>query len=130
MAKVGLKDTLALLAKGYTKKEIDALAAVDEESEKETENKNDNSQTPDPSEDNKKAQDDAAAKKSNPEPDYKKMYEELLKKQEENQEQIKQKDETIKKIQKDNINSNSLPDLEAQREAEHNSLVDAFRSFY
>ena len=31
MAKVGLKDTLALIAKGYSKKEIDALAAIDDE---------------------------------------------------------------------------------------------------
>ena len=37
MAKVGLKDTLALLAKGYSKKEIDALAAIDEENSKQEE---------------------------------------------------------------------------------------------
>ena len=40
MAKVGLKDTLALLAKGYSKKEIDALAAVDEENETEQKEEN------------------------------------------------------------------------------------------
>ena len=33
MAKVGLKDTLALLAKGYSKKDIDELAAIDAENE-------------------------------------------------------------------------------------------------
>ena len=33
MAKVGLKDTLALLAKGYSKKDIDELAAIDEAQE-------------------------------------------------------------------------------------------------
>ena len=30
MAKVGLKDTLTLLAKGYSKKDIDALAEIDQ----------------------------------------------------------------------------------------------------
>ena len=67
MAKVGLKDTLALLAKGYSKKEIDALAAIDEENQQEEQAL--------PAEDIK-AQDDAAAEESNPEPDYKTMYEE------------------------------------------------------
>ena len=33
MAKVGLKDTLTLLAKGYSKKDIDSLADIDEQNE-------------------------------------------------------------------------------------------------
>ena len=33
MAKVGLKETLTLLAAGYKKKDIDALAAIDDEQE-------------------------------------------------------------------------------------------------
>ena len=78
MAKVGLKDTLALIAKGYSKKEIDALAAIDEEQEA-PEKDEAPSATPAPVED-KKAPEDAAAKESIQEPDYKSMYEELLEK--------------------------------------------------
>ena len=33
MAKVGLKETLSLLAAGYKKKDIEALAAIDDELE-------------------------------------------------------------------------------------------------
>ena len=118
MAKVGLKDTLALLAKGYTKKEIDALAAIDEEQE-----------APAPVED-KKAQDDAAAEESNPEPDYKSMYEELLKEKEAKEKEIEEKDNQIKEIQKDNIHEDNLPDYEQNIEEEQASLIDAIRSFY
>lgn len=117
MAKVGLKTTMALLAKGYSKKEIDALAAVDDELEKEEEEKK---KDPDPKPEEKKPEEN---KKEDPEPDYKKLYEDLLK---DNQE----KDEQIKEIQKDNINENVLPDLEEQYKEEHDSLMDAIRSFY
>lgn len=122
MAKVGLKDTLSLLAKGYTKKEIDALAAIDEEQEAD---KEDNpAPAPDPIPEDKKDPEDKQ------EPDYKQMYEDLLKKQEEKDSEIKEKDEKIKKIQKDNVNSNSLPDIEKERAASQASLIDAIKSFY
>lgn len=121
MAKVGLKDTLALLAKGYSKKEIDALAAIDDESEQEVQAA--------PAEDTK-AQDDAAAEESNPEPDYKTLYEELLKEKEAKDQEIKDKDEQIKEIQKDNIHEDNLPEIEKSYQEEHDSLVDAIRSFY
>ena len=117
MPKVGLKVTLAMLAKGYTKKEIDALAAIDEEQENkdpEPEEKKD----PEP-----EKKDPEPEEKKDPEPDYKKMYEDLLK---ENQE----KDAQIKEIQKENVNENSLPDLEKQYEEETNSLNEAFKSFF
>ena len=122
MAKVGLKDTLALLAKGYSKKEIDALAAIDDESEQEKEQAA-------PAEDIK-AQDDAADKDSNPEPDYKTMYEELLKEKEAKEKEIKDKDDQIKEIQKDNIHEDNLPEMEKAYEEEQASLIDAIRSFY
>lgn len=122
MAKVGLKDTLALLAKGYSKKEIDALAAIDEESEQEKEQAV-------PAEDIK-AQDDAAAEESNPEPDYKAMYEDLLKEKEAKDKEIKDKEDQIKEIQKDNIHEDNLPEMEKAYEEEQASLIDAIRSFY
>lgn len=133
MTKVGLKDTLALLAKGYSKKEIDALAAVDEENEN---NKQEapapdqkQSAAPAPGKD-KQAPDDAADKESNPEPDYKQLYEDLKKQQEAKDKEIKEKDETIKKIQRSNINENNLPEIEKARLENENSLIDALRSFY
>ena len=120
MAKVGLKDTLVLIAKGYSKKEIDALAAIDEENPQEEQ------ALP---EDNK-AQDDASAKESNPEPDYKTMYEELLKEKEAKEKEIQDKDDQIKEIQKDNIHEDNLPEIEKSIEEEEASLIDAIRSFY
>ena len=120
MAKVGLKDTLALLAKGYSKKEIDALAAVDEESEKEQDQSQ--AQTGQvPSEDNK-AQDDATAKNSNPEPDYKAMYEALEKKN-------KETEEKLSKLQKENINKDSAPNAEKQKKEQNDSLVNLVRGY-
>lgn len=118
MAKVGLKDTLALLAKGYSKKEIDALAAVDEENEAEQKD-----EAPAP------AQAPVEEKKEE-EPDYKAMYEELVAKRLEDAEILKKKDEQIKNIQKTNINSNVLPDIEKSRQEAQDSLIDALRSFY
>lgn len=111
MTKVGLKTTMALLAKGYSKKEIDALAAVDDEIEKEEAEKKE-VKDPEPKPEEK-----------DPEPDYKKLYEDLLN-------ENKQKDEQIKEIQKDNIHENVLPELEKTYEEEQASLVDAIRSFY
>jgi hypothetical protein len=122
MTKVGLKDTLALLAKGYSKKEIDALAAIDDESEQEKEQAA-------PAEDIK-AQDDVAAEESNPEPDYKTMYEDLLKEKEAKEKEIEDKDNQIKEIQKDNIHEDNLPEIEKTYEEEQASLIDAIRSFY
>ncbi|MBO4800048.1 MAG: hypothetical protein J5489_05305 [Lachnospiraceae bacterium] len=121
MAKVGLKDTLALLAKGYSKKEIDSLAAVDEESEKDQDNKEDNGRAPDPSVDNNPAQDDAADKESNPEPDYKKMYEELLEKN-------KQTEAKVTKLQQENVHKDSAPASDEARQKEQDSLLELFRS--
>ena len=116
MAKVGLKATMALLAKGYSKKEIDALAAVDDELEKEeAEKKKVKDPEPKPEEKKEEAKD--------PEPDYKKLYEDLLN-------ENKEKDEQIKEIQKDNIHENVLPELEQSYEEERASLIDSIRSFY
>lgn len=132
MPKLGLKDVLSLRAAGYSKKEIEALAAVDEENENKKQEApapdQKQSEAPAPDED-KKAQ-DAADKESNPEPDYKQLYEDLKKQQEVKDKEIKEKDETIKKIQKTNINENNLPEIEKTRLENENSLIDALRSFY
>ena len=124
MAKVGLKETLTLLAAGYKKKDIDALAAIDEDIQQEEPDQ--------PAQEDKKATVPNAdqEQQQEQEPDYKALYEDLLKKQEEKDSEIKEKDEKIKKIQKDNVNSNSLPDIEKERAASQASLIDAIKSFY
>lgn len=111
MAKVGLKDTLALLAKGYSKKDIEALAAIDEEK----------IDTPAP-------EPEAAAPVLVPqedkpdEPDYKAMYEELLKKS-------KETEAKVTKLQQDNVHKDSAPASEEARQKEQESLEGLFRSF-
>ena len=124
MAKVGLKETLTLLAAGYKKKDIDALAAIDEDIQQEEPDQ--------PAQEDKKATVPNAdqEQQQEQEPNYKALYEDLLKKQEEKDSEIKEKDEKIKKIQKDNVNSNSLPDVEKERAASQASLIDAIKSFY
>ena len=121
MAKIGLKDTLALLAKGYSKKDIDALAAIDDENEANP-GPDPVPETPPPAPDPEDPAD--------PEPDYKQLYEDLKKQQEAKDKEIKEKDEIIKKIQKSNINENNLPEIEKARKDSENSLIDALRSFY
>ena len=127
MPKVGLKEILSLLAAGYKKKDIEAMIAAEEEEDQKAAEQS-QAQTAAP--EDKVAPEDAGVKESTPEPDYKKMYEELLEKQEEKETELKEKDEKIKKIQKDNINSNSLSDVEKERAASQASLIDAIKSFY
>lgn len=112
MPKVGLKDTLALIAKGYSKKEIDALAAIDEEQEKTPE-------VPAPV-----ITDSAPAPEEPKEPeiDYKALYEEQLKK-------TKEAEEKTKKIQQGNVHSDSAPALEEKRKEQAESLNNLVRSF-
>ena len=121
--KVGLKETLTLLSKGYTKKEIEALADIDAEVEKEAKAEPAPEPAPEPAA-------DPITEQEEDEPDYKKLYEELKQKNENDQEELKKKDETIKKIQQDNVNKNILPDIEQNNIDNMNSLKEALRSFY
>lgn len=109
MAKVGLKDTLALLAKGYSKKEIDALAAVDEENEAE---QKEEAPAPAP----------APVEEKEEEPDYKAMYEELLAKN-------KESEAKITKLQKDNIHKDSSEISYEEKKKEEESLQALVRGF-
>lgn len=119
MAKVGLKDTLALIAKGYSKKEIDALAAIDEEQEAPATD-NTPSEAPAPVEDKKAPED--AAKESIQEPDYKSMYEELLEKN-------KQSEAKITKLQQANVHTDSAPASEEAKKKQEEDLQSLFRSY-
>ena len=107
MAKVGLKDTLSLLAKGYTKKEIDELAAIDEQAQQE-----EVKEEPAPVQEEVKEE----------EPDYKTMYEELLKKNEETEAKVT-------KLQQDNVHENSAGAAAEAKAQEEKSLNDLVRSF-
>ena len=111
MAKVGLKDTLALLAKGYTKKEIDALAAVDDENEA--------NPAPDPVPETPPPAPELEPEKPD-EPDYKQLYEELKKQSEADK-------ATITKLQQDNVHKDSAPGSEEARQKEQESLLELFR---
>lgn len=113
MAKVGLKDTLALLAKGYSKKEIDALAAVDEENEA--------NPAPDPVPETPPPAPEPAAP-AEPEPDYKAMYEDLLKKN-------KETEAKVTKLQQDNVHGNSAGAADDAKKKEQDDLTNLFRSF-
>ena len=113
MAKVGLKDTLTLLAKGYSKKDIDALAEIDEQNEAQQE-----APAPDP----------VPAPAPVPEED-KKIDPEMVKQMEELQAKLKESEEKLKKLQKENINKDSAPLSEEAKKQEHESLLNMARSF-
>jgi len=117
MAKVGLKDTLALLAKGYSKKDIDELAAIDEaqEAEQKTEET-----APEPS----------------ITPEMQAQMDELLSQIKEKEEQLAQltqaKDAAeakVTKLQQDNVHSNSAPAAAEAKAKEQESLTNLVRSF-
>lgn len=110
MLKVGLKETLSLLAAGYKKKDIEALAAIDEEEETKE------APAPDPVPVVEEKED------KEPEPDYKTMYEELLKKNQETENKIN-------KIQQDNIHKDSAPAAAEAKAKEAESLNNLVRSF-
>ncbi len=111
MAKVGLKDTLQLLAAGYKKKDIYALAAIDEE------------QIDTPAPEPEAAAPAQISQEDKPEePDYKSMYEELLKKS-------KETEAKVTKLQQDNVHKDSAPASAEARQKEQESLEGLFRSF-
>ena len=116
MAKVGLKETLALLAAGYKKKDIEALAAIDEEIQPE--------QPAAPASEDKEAPvpEDVQAQPKDPEPDYKAMYEDLLNKN-------KEIEAKITKLQQANVHEDSAPAAAAEKQKEAESLNDLVRSF-
>lgn len=119
MAKVGLKDTLALLAKGYSKKDIDELAAIDEAQEAE-----------------QKTEEPAKNEKQEITPEMQAQMDELLSQIKEKEEQLAQltqaKDAAeakVTKLQQDNVHSNSAPAAAEAKKEEQESLVNMVRSY-
>lgn len=113
MAKVGLADTLKLLSAGYKKKDIDALAAIDEEiAAADQEQKEEAPAKHENQEEEKKEE----------EPDYKKLYEELKAAKDET-------DNKLSKLQQDNVHKNSAPAAEEAKKKEQDALSNMVRSF-
>lgn len=117
MAQVGLKETLALLAAGYKKKDIEALASIDEQEAEKQEAEKQEEKEPEPVKDEKQEKEE-----KEPEPDYKTMYEELLKKNQE-------AEAKVTKLQQDNIHENSAPAAEEAMAKQAESLTSLVRSF-
>ena len=121
MAKVGLKDTLALLAKGYSKKDIDELAAIDEAQEAQAE---------------QKTEEPAKYEKQEITPEMQAQMDELLSQIKEKEEQLAQltqaKDAAeakVTKLQQDNVHSNSAPAAAEAKKEEQESRTNLVRSF-
>ena len=116
MAKVGLKETLSLLAAGYKKKDIEALAAIDDELEDKSLSSTEAPETV------PAAQEPQKEEIKEDEPDYKKMYDELLAKHEKTE-------NTLKQIQQDNVHKDSAPAAAEARKKEQQALTDLVRGF-
>ena len=123
MAQIGLKDTLTLLAKGYSKKEIDALASIDEKAAQEQEAPK---ETPAP----------VPEAKPKITPEIQAQMDELLSQIKEKEEQLAQltqaKDAAeakVTKLQQDNIHSNSAPAAAEAKAKEQEALTNMVRSF-
>lgn len=119
MAKVGLKDTLALLAAGYKKKDIDALAELDDANEVQQQ------EVPAP-----------IITESVPAPvtpsqdeELKAQLEAKQKELEELKAQLESKDDKLKKVQQENIHQNSAPMAEEQKAKQQDSLLNLVRGF-
>lgn len=123
MAQIGLKDTLTLLAKGYSKKEIDALASIDEKAAQEQEAPK---ETPAP----------VPEAKPKITPEIQAQMDELLSQIKEKEEQLAQitqaKDAAeakVTKLQQDNVHSNSAPAAAEAKKEEQEALTNMVRSF-
>ena len=119
MAKVGLKDTLALLAKGYSKKDIDELAAIDEQAETE-----------------QKIEEPAKNEKPQITPEMQEQMNELLSQIKEKEDQLAQltqaKDEAeakVTKLQQANVHSDSTALSQEAKAKQEESLLNMVRGF-
>ena len=110
MPKIGLKETLALLAAGYKKKDIDALAANDDEQE-----------TPAPT--------PAPEPAPTPAPEPNNELEQVKAQLDDTLQKLKESEEKVKKLQKENINKDSASDIEKAKNEQQESLTKLFASF-
>ena len=116
MAQIGLADTLKLLAAGYKKKDIEALASIDETPMEQGPDLV-TTQTAKPSEDPAPASEDKEE-----EPDYKKLYDETVNKLDD----LKKK---LDKLQQDKTHKDSAPAAAEAKQKEAESLTNLVRGF-
>lgn len=114
MPKIGLKETLVLLAAGYKKKDIDALAANDDEQE-----------TPAPA----PAPEPAPTPALEPAPEPNNELEQVKAQLDDTLQKLKESEEKVKKLQKENINKDSASDIEKAKNEQQESLTKLFASF-
>ena len=120
MTKVGLKETLALLAAGYKKKDIDALAAIDDEVPAPAP-----APAPEPDPEPAPAPEPTPA----PDPEPNKELEQVKAQLNDTLQKLKESEEKVKKLQKENINKDSAPDIEKAKNEQQESLTKLFASF-
>lgn len=116
MKQIGLAKTLELLAAGYKKKDIEALAALDEQ---EPEQDPEQDPKPDPKPD----------PEPDPEPDYKSKYEQAQKDNQDLQVKLKESEDRLKRLQQENINRDSGPAAAEAKQKETDSLLNMVKSF-
>ena len=128
MAQIGLADTLKLLAAGYKKKDIEALASIDEiEDPKPADPKPADPAPADPKPADSapadpKPADSAPADPKPVDSDYKKMLEEA-------QAKTKELEEKVKKLQQDNVHQDAGSAAAEAKAKEEMALTDLVRSF-
>ena len=115
MAQIGLADTLKLLAAGYKKKDIEALASIDDAGDPKPAN-------PKPADPKPADPEPADPKPADPEPDYKKMLEEA-------QAKTKELEDKVKKLQQNNTHKDSATAAAEAKQKEAESLTDLVRGF-
>ena len=116
MAQIGLADTLKLLAAGYKKKDIDALASIDETPIEQGQDLNTTLSTQ-PSDDPAPVPED---KKEDP--DYKKLYDETVNK-------LDNLQKKLDKLQQDNTHKDSAPAAAEAKQKEAETLTNLVRGF-
>lgn len=123
MAQIGLKETLSLLAAGYKKKDIEALAAIDEQEKEEIEQ---NVEEP------AKNVEEPAKNEIQENDKSEELQAQLAEKQKELDnllEQLKANEEKLTKLQQDNIHKDSSPAVAESKKAQQDSLINLVRGF-
>ena len=125
MAQIGLADTLKLLAAGYKKKDIEALASVDfastpnEAPEQAPKQQDIENPAPEHEEEDKTEQDI----------DYKAILEDKQKELEDKQKELEEMQKKLEKLQKANTQKDSAPAAAEAKQKEAESLTDLVRGF-
>ena len=125
MAQIGLADTLKLLAAGYKKKDIEALASIDDAGDPKPANPkpaDPKPADPEPADPKPADPEPADPKPADPEPDYKKMLEEA-------QAKTKELEDKVKKLQQNNTHKDSATAAAEAKQKEAESLTDLVRGF-